>query len=153
MQFIKGNLLEATTEALVNAVNTVGVMGKGIALQFKEQFPQNFKIYREACKAGTLDIGRLLPVKENTLTGKQWIINFPTKRDWRNKSELEYIELGLQDLVKVIASLQIKSIALPALGCGLGGLNWAEVCPLIEKYLGDLENVEVIVYEPTKTNL
>jgi O-acetyl-ADP-ribose deacetylase (regulator of RNase III) len=150
MQFIKGNLLEATTEALVNTVNTVGIMSKGIALQFKEQFPQNFKLYREACKTGVLDIGKLLPVKENTLAGEQWIINFPTKRNWKEKSKLAYIEAGLQDLVRLIASLQIKSIALPPLGCGLGGLNWAEVRPLIEQYLGNLTTVEVVVYEPNE---
>jgi O-acetyl-ADP-ribose deacetylase (regulator of RNase III) len=150
MQFIKGNLLEATTEALVNTVNTVGVMGKGIALQFKERFPQNFKSYREACKAGTLDIGKLLPVKENTLAGEQWIINFPTKRDWKEKSKLAYIEAGLQELVRVIALFEMKSIALPPLGCGLGGLDWADVRPLIVQYLGNLENVEVVVYEPNE---
>ncbi len=150
MQFVKGNLLEATTEALVNTVNTVGVMGKGIALQFKEQFPQNFKAYREACKAGNLDIGKLLPVKENTLAGEQWIINFPTKRDWKEKSKLAYIEAGLQDLVRLLDSLHIKSIALPPLGCGLGGLDWAEVRPLIDQYLGNLTEVEVIVYEPNE---
>jgi O-acetyl-ADP-ribose deacetylase (regulator of RNase III) len=143
MLFTKGNLVEAPVDALVNAVNTVGVMGKGIALQFKTKFPQNFKVYQKACKAGELTVGKLLFVQE----AEQWIINFPTKQHWKTASKLEYIEQGLQALVQELPNYPIKRLALPALGCGLGGLNWAEVRPLIEKYLGDLDSVEIIVYE------
>jgi O-acetyl-ADP-ribose deacetylase (regulator of RNase III) len=143
MHFTKGNLLEAPVDALVNAVNTVGVMGKGIALQFKTKFPQNFKMYQKACKVGELTVGKLLFVQE----GEHWIINFPTKQHWKTASKLEYIEQGLQVLAYELPNYPITSIALPALGCGLGGLDWAEVRPLIEKYLGNVENIEVIVYE------
>lgn len=144
MKFIKGNLFDANTDALVNAVNTVGVMGKGIALQFKERFPQNFKVYHTACKVGELTVGKLLFVQE----GEQWIINFPTKQHWKDASKIEYIEQGLQELVRELPNYPITSLALPALGCGLGGLNWAEVRPLIVHYLGNLTEVEVIVYAP-----
>jgi O-acetyl-ADP-ribose deacetylase (regulator of RNase III) len=150
MQFIQGNLLDSPTEALVNTVNTVGVMGKGIALQFKETFPNNYKAYQNACKNKELEIGKLLIFKENTLQGDKWIINFPTKKDWKHKSKIEYIEAGLQDLVKLLEFHQIKSVALPPLGCGNGGLSWIEVQPLIEKYLGELPNTEVWVYEPNE---
>lgn len=148
MEFVKGNLLEAKADALINTVNTVGVMGKGIALQFKERFPANFKAYQDACKAGTLTVGKLLFVKENSLAGEQWIINFPTKQHWKEASKIEYIEQGLQELVRELPNYPITSLALPALGCGLGGLNWAEVRPLIVHYLGNLTEVEVMVYAP-----
>ena len=116
-------MLEAETEALVNTVNTVGVMGKGIALQFKERFPMNFKIYKAACKKGEMLVGKMLVVKENTLNGEKLIINFPTKTEWFKKSEYSYIEDGLKDLAKVIEENKIKSIAIPPLGCGNGGLK------------------------------
>lgn len=150
MKFIKGNLLQAPTEALVNTVNTVGVMGKGIALQFKEAFPHNFKVYQKACKKNTLKIGELLVVEDKTFHGKRVIINFPTKQHWRQKSKIEYIEAGLQALVQVIKEHHIKSIAVPPLGCGYGGLKWVDVKLLIERYLGDLDGVEVHVYEPNE---
>jgi O-acetyl-ADP-ribose deacetylase (regulator of RNase III) len=147
IQYVKGNLLQAETQALVNTVNTVGVMGKGIALQFKERFKHNFKLYSEACKNGNIAIGKLLVVKENTVEGEKIIVNFPTKTEWFKKSQYNYIEEGLKDLVKVINDYTIKSIAVPPLGCGNGGLNWNKVRPMIEKYLGGL-NIEVLVYEP-----
>ena len=144
-----GDLLRAPAEALVNTVNTVGVMGKGIALQFKEQFPFNLKEYLKACKDGTLVPGKLLVVREHTLNGgEQLIINFPTKVDWKQKSSYQYIEDGLQELVKVIAEHNIKSIAVPPLGCGNGGLKWEKVKPLLVQYLGELDGVDVQVYEP-----
>ncbi len=148
MQFIQGNLLEASTEALVNPVNLVGVMGKGIAFSFKSQFPNNFKIYKKACKEGQIDIGKSLVVKELTPTGEKYIINFPTKKDWKQKSEIEYITKGLENLVNIISQHNIKSIAIPPLGCGNGGLLWEDVKPLMIKYLENLSDVEVLVYEP-----
>jgi O-acetyl-ADP-ribose deacetylase (regulator of RNase III) len=150
MRYIKGNLLQAGTQALVNTVNTVGVMGKGIALQFKETFPHNFKVYLAACKNGSIQPGKLLAVKDQTLEGEKIIINFPTKTEWFKKSQYEYIESGLQDLVSLIKELNIKSIAIPPLGCGNGGLKWEKVKPMLEAYLGDMENVEIIVYEPNE---
>ena len=125
--YVKGDLLKASTEALVNAVNTVGVMGKGIALQFKHKFPHNYKVYRAACKDDTFQIGEVLIVKDRDLSGEKWIINFPTKKYWRSPSKYEYITSGLQDLRKVIEQNKIKSIAIPPLGCGNGGLEWKKV--------------------------
>jgi len=148
MQYKIGDLLEAETEALVNTVNTVGIMGKGIALQFKERFPYNFKVYADACKKGLVKPGKLLVVKENSLDGNRIIINFPTKTEWFRKSQYNYIEEGLQELAKVIEEYQIKSIAIPPLGCGNGGLRWEKVKPLMDKYLGHLKNVNVTVFEP-----
>ena len=150
MQYIKGNLLDAKTEALVNTVNTVGVMGKGIALQFKEMFPYNYKEYLAACKRGDISPGKLLTVKDQTLEGQKLIINFPTKTEWFKKSQYDYVESGLVDLVKVIEEYEIKSIAIPPLGCGNGGLKWEKVKPLIEKYLSPLEGVDIIVFEPNE---
>lgn len=143
-------MLEAETEALVNTVNTVGVMGKGIALQFKERFPMNFKIYKAACKKGEMLVGKMLVVKENTLNGEKLIINFPTKTEWFKKSEYSYIEDGLKDLANVIEKYKIKSIAIPPLGCGNGGLKWEKVKPMMEKYLGQLPNVSIQIYEPNE---
>lgn len=151
MRYIKGNLLESHAHALVNTVNTVGVMGKGIALQFKEAFPNNFKRYVELCKSKELQPGKLLVVKEQTLEGEKIIVNFPTKTEWRLKSKYEYIEEGLKALLVVIKVHQIKSIAIPPLGCGNGGLKWEKVKMLITQYLSELSGIEVIVYEPDET--
>jgi len=124
-------------------------MGKGIALQFKKAFPENFKKYSKACKNGEIDIGRLLVTKENTIHGEKIIINFPTKKDWRKPSEYEYIEKGLDDLTRIINEYKIKSIALPPLGAGSGGLIWGKVKKIIEQKLADLD-IDIYVYEPTK---
>lgn len=148
MKFVKGNLLNAPTHALVNTVNTMGVMGKGIALQFKERFPENRVAYERACKTGEMKIGKILAVHERTTEGEKVIINFPTKTEWFKKSQYSYIEEGLKDLVRVIKELKIKSIAIPPLGCGNGGLDWAKVKTMIEKSLGDLSDIEVLIYEP-----
>ena len=145
--FRQGNLLDAGTEAVVNTVNTVGVMGKGIALQFRETFPDNYKAYLDAIKRGEVKIGSMLVTKTGNLNGLQYIVNFPTKEHWRNPSRIEYIEKGLVDLRKIIQDLSIQSIAVPPLGCGNGGLHWDDVRPLIEKHLGDLP-AEILVYEP-----
>ena len=147
---IKENLLEAPVQALVNTVNTVGVMGKGIALQFKETFPNNFKSYLEACKSGWLRPGKLLVNRENTIGGEKIIINFPTKTEWFKKSSYEYIESGLLDLVKIIVNQKINSIAIPPLGCGNGGLQWEEVKILLETHLSPLVDVEILIYEPNE---
>lgn len=148
--FTKGNLLSACAEALVNTVNTVGIMGKGVALMFKETFPENFKIYEAACRRGEVRVGQMLVTERRLLGGPKWIINFPTKEHWRNPSKLEWIEAGLDDLVRVIKEKKIQSIALPPLGSGNGGLNWDEVRPIVEERLGCLPDVQVIVYEPTQ---
>ncbi len=150
MKYITGNLLEAKTEALVNTVNTVGVMGKGIALQFKEAFPMNFKIYATTCKKKELHTGQLLVVKEQTLEGEKIIINFPTKTEWYLKSKYEYIEEGLKELAKIIEEYHIRSIAIPPLGCGNGGLKWDRVRLLIGQYLGHLNHVDIQVFEPNE---
>jgi O-acetyl-ADP-ribose deacetylase (regulator of RNase III) len=148
MKYVTGNLLAAPTQALVNTVNTVGVMGKGIALQFKERFPANFKIYERACKAGEVRIGKMLVVKENTLEGEKIIINFPTKTEWFKKSQYSYISEGLEDLVRVIKEYQISSIAIPPLGCGNGGLKWEKVKKLMDAHLSALTDVEILIYQP-----
>lgn len=149
MKFITGNLLDANTDALVNTVNTVGIMGKGIALQFKERFPINYKVYAAECKAGKVQVGKMLVVKDNSMNGEKLIINFPTKTEWFKKSQYNYIEDGLKDLVSVIKLYQIKSIAIPPLGSGNGGLKWNNVKELMNLYLGKInDEVEIIIYEP-----
>ncbi|MBP1630105.1 MAG: Appr-1-p processing protein [Bacteroidetes bacterium] len=147
ISFKEGNILESRAEALINTVNTVGVMGKGIALQFKNAFPLNFKLYQKACKEKTFDVGQILVSEESTLNGKKIIINFPTKKDWRKPSEYEYIEKGLIALRNFIIENNIESIAIPPLGAGNGGLEWNRVKKMIIDCLGDL-NCEIIIYEP-----
>ena len=149
MRFVQGNLLDAQVEALVNTVNIVGVMGKGIALMFKEAFPRNFSAYEDACKRKEVKIGRMFVTETQALQGPRWIINFPTKKHWRQPSKLEWIVEGLRDLRQVIQKRNIHSIALPPLGAGNGKLDWREVRPEIESILGNLEDVEIYVYEPT----
>ena len=144
-----GDLLSAPTEALVNAVNTVGVMGKGIALQFRQAFPEMFRAYATACKAGRVCVGKMDVFDRGVAaSGPRWIINFPTKRHWREPSRLGDVEAGLVDLVATISNLEIRTIAVPPLGCGLGGLQWEEVRPRIEEALSGLANVKVLIYAP-----
>lgn len=150
IEFTRGNLLDAEAEALVNTVNCVGVMGKGIALMFKEAFPDNFKAYKAACEAGEVQPGRMFVFERRDLVGPRWIINFPTKQHWRGKTQLRWIEDGLGDLRTVIEEKRISSIAVPPLGSGQGGLDWGTVRPRIEEVLGGLKNVRVIVFEPTR---
>jgi O-acetyl-ADP-ribose deacetylase (regulator of RNase III) len=149
ISFTQGNLLEADADALVNTVNTVGVMGKGVALMFKEAFPDNFKAYEAACKEKRVQLGKMFVTERNEFIGPKWVINFPTKAHWRYPSKLDWIVSGLEDLKRVIEEKKIGSIALPPLGSGNGGLNWNVVRPEIEATLGSLKDVEVIVYEPT----
>jgi len=148
IQYKTGNLLTEDAEAIVNTVNCVGVMGRGIALQFKKAFPENFSAYAEACKREEVKPGRMFVYDLGGLANPRYIINFPTKRHWRGKSRVEDIEAGLLDLVRVIREKCIHSVALPPLGAGLGGLDWQDVRSRIEQALGDLKDVEVIVFEP-----
>ena len=149
IRYTRGNILDSTTDALVNTVNEIGVMGKGIALQFRESFPDNSKEYAEAAARGEVQVGRMLVHKNTQLTGPKWIINFPTKRHWRNRSRIDWIVSGLQDLKRVIIEYGIRSVALPPLGCGNGKLEWVRVRSEIEAALGDLREVEIVVYTPT----
>ena len=144
----EGNLLEADVEAVVNAVNTVGIMGKGIALMFKDRFPANFEAYVRACAAGEVRVGIMYVTENKELFGPRWIINFPTKTHWRVKTRIEWVEEGLKDLIRTIVEKDIRSIAIPALGCGNGGLDWREVRPLIVSALQDVEGVKAVVYQP-----
>lgn len=143
-----GNVLTADAEALVNTVNCVGIMGRGVALQFKNSFPANFKAYAEACSLERVQPGRMFVFETGYLSNPRYIINFPTKRHWKGKSRIEDIEAGLADLRAVIESLGIKSIAIPPLGSGLGGLDWRVVRPLIETALADMQDVRILIFEP-----
>jgi len=144
-----GDLLEAPAEALVNAINTEGVMGKGIALQFRRKYPEMFQSYEKACKAGEVRLGHMHIFDLGGLSGgPRWIVNFPTKGHWRERSRMGDIDTGLTDLSAQIARLGIKSIAMPALGCGNGGLDWMTVRPLIEARLGRLPELRVLLFPP-----
>src|SRR6266850_4231018 len=127
----RGDILEAKADALVNTVNCVGVMGRGIALQFRKAFPENFKVYEAACERKEVEPGTMLVFETGRLTGPRYIINFPTKRHWKGKSRMEDIDAGLPALVEEIKKRGIRSVAVPPLGCGLGGLNWNDVRPRI----------------------
>ena len=148
----RGNLLAAPVEALVNTVNTKGIMGKGIALQFRQAFPQMFKDYEKACKDERVSLGKMdVHDLGGLVGGPRWIINFPTKGHWKTKSRMEDVESGLQDLIAKIRKLGIKSIAVPPLGCGNGGLPWNDVRPLIEEAFAQVPEVEVLLYAPVET--
>lgn len=150
IHYVKGNLLESEAQALVNTVNTVGVMGKGIALQFRETFPENYRIYRDVCKKKLLHIGEMLVTEENTLmSGHKTIVNFPTKTHWKMPSDYSYIEKGLAALKKEIESRGIRSIAIPPLGSHNGGLDWLRVKQMIEQALNDVE-CDIFLYEPSE---
>ena len=149
IRYTQGNLLEADVDALINTVNTVGVMGKGIALMFKERFPKNMKEYAAACKEKQVETGTMFITDTGEMMGPKWIVNFPTKRHWRAKSQMEWVIDGLDDLRRFIVDKQVRSIAIPPLGAGNGGLNWQDVKPHIEAALADLEGVDILVYEPT----
>ena len=147
--FRNGNLLASDAEALVNTVNTMGIMGKGIALMFKDAFPDNFRRYEAACKAGDVRLGRMFVTERKDLIGPRWIINFPTKSNWRFPSRIDWIREGLVDLKRVIVESNIRSIAVPPLGSGNGGLEWSKVRGEIVEALGALNDVTIIVFEPT----
>lgn len=143
-----GNMLAEDVEALVNTVNCVGVMGRGIALQFKKSFPENFKSYADACRREAVRPGSMFVHELGQLANPRYIINFPTKRHWRGKSQMGDIESGLAALAEEIRSRGIRSVAIPPLGSGLGGLDWAAVRSRIEAALEDLTDVEIVVFEP-----
>lgn len=147
--YTQGNLLEADAEALVNTVNTVGIMGKGIALMFKERFPQNMAEYARACKVKQVHVGKMFITETSELIGPRWIVNFPTKQHWRAKSQMQWIQDGLVDLRHFLEDNQVKSIAIPPLGAGQGGLSWPEVKIEIEKALSGITTTHIMIYEPT----
>lgn len=151
IEITQGNLLTADAEALVNTVNTAGVMGKGVALQFKQAFPENYKAYRSACRRGEVVLGRVFAFHNGDVEPPHWILNFPTKGHWKSRSRLDDIEEGLRDLVRVLQDLQIASVAVPPLGCGNGGLNWADVRPMIYEALDDVPDLRVLLFEPGVT--
>ncbi|WIV12105.1 macro domain-containing protein [Proteiniborus sp. MB09-C3] len=141
LTYIKGDIFSSPAQVLVNTVNTVGVMGKGIALEFKNRYPEMFKVYQEICDDNNLEIGKLMLWKKD----KRWILLFPTKRHWRSPSKIEYIEKGLEKFVQSYEKLGVESIAFPKLGCGNGGLDWDVVGPMMEKYLKNLP-IQVYIY-------
>src|ERR1700750_847473 len=143
-----GDILQTDAEALVNTVNCVGIMGRGIALQFKKAFPTNYEEYEKACHHNLVQPGKMFVHETNQLSNPRYIINFPTKRHWRGKSHIEDIESGLKALVQEIRARNIRSIAIPPLGSGLGGLDWTAVRPLIERTLNAVPEVDAVVFEP-----
>lgn len=147
IRFSTGNMFDAHVDAIVNTVNLVGVMGKGVALQFKERFKNNYQVYKQACDDRTLGIGNSLVVEEMWQGRNIWVINFPTKVHWRNPSEYMYIERGLENLIDIIHKYDIKSIAIPPLGAGNGGLDWYRVKDLIVSKLSSLD-CDIVVFEP-----
>ncbi|MBQ0928860.1 type II toxin-antitoxin system antitoxin DNA ADP-ribosyl glycohydrolase DarG [Ideonella alba] len=148
IRYTQGNLLDSGADALVNTVNTVGVMGKGIALMFKERFATNFALYAAACKARQVKVGQMFVTETGELSRPRWVINFPTKDHWKAPSRLEWVEAGLQDLKRVLQERQIQSVAIPPLGAGNGGLDWPTVKSRIDAALRDVEGVDIVVYEP-----
>lgn len=149
IKFKTGNLLTIDAEALINTVNTVGVMGKGIALQFKKAFPENFKAYKKACDEHKVESGHMFIVDRESLTNPHFIINFPTKRHWKGMSKLTDIKSGLISLVEDVQKLGIKSVAVPPLGCGLGGLDWNQVYSLMGEIFAKAPDVEWLIFEPS----
>jgi len=149
IELTQGNILKADAEALVNTVNCVGFMGKGIALQFKKAYPENFDAYHKACAAAEVEPGRMFIFDLHSMLNPKYIVNFPTKRDWRANSRYEDIESGLKALVVDVRRLGIRSIAVPPLGCGLGGLDWNKVQPMIERAFAQLPKVRVLLFEPS----
>ena len=148
IEFTTGDILSSDAEALVNTVNCVGIMGRGIALQFKNNFPENFKAYEAACARDEVKPGKMFVFETRMLTGPKYIVNFPTKRHWKGKSRIEDIDSGLKALAEEIRNRGILSIAVPPLGSGLGGLNWGDVRPRIVEALRGINDLRVIVYEP-----
>ncbi len=144
ISFIKGDIFLSKDEALINPVNIVGVSGKGLALQFKVKYPLNFNLYKNACFKHEIQIGKMFTTRENN----KIIINFPTKKHWRNLSKIKYINSGLDSLILLLQQNNIKSVSIPPLGCGCGELNWDDVKQLLIKKLSILNNVIINIYEP-----
>lgn len=151
IEYKTGDMFDEPTEAIVNTVNCVGVMGKGVALEFKRRWPENFRAYKRLCDAGDMSPGKMFVFENGGLVGEtdhRYLINFPTKQHWRAHSKIEFIEEGLDDFVRQVERLGIKSVAMPPLGCGNGGLDWSDIRPLIERKLAPLEDVRFIVFPP-----
>lgn len=148
IEYKHGNIIVEDAEAIVNAVNCVGIMGRGLALQFKKSFPENFKAYAAACERKEVQPGSMFVYDTLKTSRPYYIINFPTKQHWRHKSRIEDIDSGLKALVQEIKDRRIRSIAIPAIGCGLGGLKWAQVQPRIAEALKDIRDLYVIIFEP-----
>ena len=148
IKITRGNILKADAEALVNTVNCVGVMGRGIALQFRKAFPKNFKAYKALCDRKELQPGSVFVYDLSRLENPRYVMNFSTKRHWKGKSSLQYIEAGLQALVEEVRKRDMRSVAIPPLGCGLGRLDWNEVRPRIERAFKNLPNIDVLLFEP-----
>ncbi len=150
IEYKKGNILAENVEAIVNTVNCVGIMGRGIALQFKNTFPDNFKAYATACKQNEVQPGRMFIYETRRLTNPHYIVNFPTKRHWKGKSRMEDVDAGLVALAEEIRARNIRSIAIPPLGSGLGGLDWSSVRPRIEAALRGIDDLKVVIFEPSE---
>ncbi|WP_325890878.1 type II toxin-antitoxin system antitoxin DNA ADP-ribosyl glycohydrolase DarG [Grimontia sp. NTOU-MAR1] len=150
IKYVQGDLFADDAEAIINTVNTVGVMGKGLAYQFKEKYPENFDAYRDACKRNQVVTGKMFIFETKSLKKPRIIINFPTKEHWRGKSKIEYIESGLEDLVKIAIDAELKSVAIPALGAGLGGLPWSQVEQKIINKLSPINGIEWRIYAPNE---
>jgi len=148
IELTRGDIFKVDAEAIVNTVNCVGVMGRGLALQFKHSFPENFRVYEAACKRGEVRPGHMLVVETGQLTNPRYLVNFPTKRHWRDDSRLSDIEEGLEALVAEVKRRTIQSIAVPPLGCGLGGLDWRDVRPRIERAFAGVPGARVLLFEP-----
>jgi len=148
IEFTTGNILTANTQALVNTVNCVGIMGRGLAFQFKNKFPANFRAYQNACARKEIRPGKMFVFEIRIFANPKFIVNFPTKRDWRDKSRMEDIDSGLVALVDEIRERDIDSIAIPPLGCGLGGLNWTDVRQRIETIFDRINAPRVLIFEP-----
>jgi O-acetyl-ADP-ribose deacetylase (regulator of RNase III) len=146
--FKTGDIFSEDVEALVNPVNCVGIMGRGVALQFRKAWPENYKAYAEACRKHDVQPGRMFVFENSRFMNPRYIINFPTKRHWRDPSRIEDIESGLAALVEEIQKRSIRSIAMPAIGAGLGGLSWIKVRSLIEKAMTKLNETNIIILEP-----
>ena len=148
IEFRQGDILKAEVQALVNTVNCVGVMGKGLALQFKKAWPDNFTEYKAICEQKELQPGTMFIHDTGRLINPRYIINFPTKRHWRDRSRIEDITAGLKALIEDVKRLEITSIAIPPLGCGLGGLSWKVVRPMVEAAFAEQSDVNVVIFEP-----
>ncbi len=149
ISYVSGNLLDADTDAIVNPCNTVGVMGAGLAKQIKDRFPECVSLYESACKAGKLTVGTVLITPTSMVTSPYWVVHLPTKQHWRNDSKIEFVESGLKALVAELTNrIEIATVAIPALGCGLGGLPWSQVKSVMELQLSLLDEVEFLVYLP-----
>ncbi|MBL4627307.1 MAG: macro domain-containing protein [Roseicyclus sp.] len=156
IEYKSGDMFDEPTEAIVNTVNCVGVMGKGVALEFKRRWPENFRAYKKLCAAKDLNPGKMFVFENHDFLNDgqhRYLVNFPTKQHWRSKSKIEYVEDGLVDFVKQVRDLGIKSVTLPPLGCGNGGLNWSEVRPLLEEHLAKLPDVHFVVFAPGPVGL